>query len=75
MHTFDNFRKVQSSTTLFDRRMREGWEEMGGKDLLERATEKAKYILENHKPDPLPAGTDALIDDILAEAAEEEGVK
>ena len=44
MHTFDNFRKVQSSTTLFDRRMREGWEEMGGKDLLERATEKAKYI-------------------------------
>ena len=25
MHTFDNFRKVQSSTTLFDRRMREGW--------------------------------------------------
>ena len=75
MHTFDNFRKVQSSTTLFDRRMREGWEEMGGKDLLERATEKAKYILENHKPDPLPAGTDVLIDDILAEAAEEEGVK
>ena len=54
--------------------MRETWEMMGGKDLLERATEKAKWVLENHKPEPLPAGTEALMEDLIAEAAEEEGV-
>lgn len=73
-HTFDNFKTAQSNTILFDRSMRETWEMMGGKDLLERATEKAKWVLENHKPDPLPAGTEALMEDLIAEAAEEEGV-
>lgn len=73
-HTFANFKTAQSNTTLFDRRMREGWEDMGGKDLLERATEKAKWVLENHKPDPLPAGTDKLMEDLIAQAAEEEGL-
>ncbi len=70
-HTFSNFKTNQSGTTLFDRRMRESWEDLGGKNLLERATEKAKWILENHKPDPLPAGTEALMEDVIAEAEEE----
>jgi trimethylamine--corrinoid protein Co-methyltransferase len=73
-HTFDNFRTAQSHSELFDRGMREGWATMGGKDLLERATEKAKWVLENHKPDPLPPGSEAFMEDIIAEAAEEEGV-
>lgn len=71
-HTFGNFKTNQSNAALFDRRMRESWEELGGKDLLTRATEKAKWILENHKPDPLPPGTEALMEDIIAEAEEEE---
>lgn len=73
-HTFKNFKTNQSNTSLFDRRMREGWQELGGKDLLERATEKAKQILETHQADPLPPGTETLMEEIIAAAAEEEGV-
>lgn len=73
-HTFENFKTAQSNTILFDRSMRETWEMMGGQDLLERATEKAKWVLENHTTDPLPAGTEALMEDLIAEAAEEEGL-
>lgn len=73
-HTFKNFKTNQSNTSLFDRRMREGWQELGGKDLLERATEKAKQILETHKADPLPPGTETLMEEVIAAAAEEEGV-
>jgi len=73
-HTYDNFRTAQSHSTLFDRAMRESWMAAGGKDLLERATEKAKWVLENHKPDPLPDGAAELMEEIIAEAAEEEGV-
>lgn len=73
-HTYDNFKAVQSSTRLFDRQMREGWEAMGGNDLLERATEKAKFILENHKPDPLPDGAAAYMAEIIEEAREEENL-
>ena len=75
MHTYENFKKVQSDPKVFDRRMRENWEAMGGKSVLERATEQAKYILENHKPDPLPAGTEKLMEDMIAQAEEEEGLK
>ena len=73
-HTVQNYRGIQSAPELFDRSLRESWEAAGGKELIERATEKAKWVLENHKPDPLPPGTEALIKDVLAEAAEEEGV-
>lgn len=73
-HTYDNFKTGQSNTRLFDRQMRESWEALGGKDLLERATEKAKFILENHKPDPLPEGTADFMAEIIQEAQEEEGL-
>ncbi len=73
-HTYDNFKTGQSNTRLFDRQMREGWEALGGKDLLERATEKAKFILENHKPDPLPDGTADYMAEIIKEAQDEEGL-
>lgn len=73
-HTYDNFRTAQSHSTLFNRAMRESWMAAGGKDLLEAATEKAKWVLENHKPDPLPSGAAELMEDIIAEAAAEEGV-
>ena len=75
MHTFENFKKVQSNPTLFDRSMREGWELMDSKDCIERAREQAKWILENHKPDPLPEGTDKMLEDMIAEGEEELGIK
>ena len=70
MHTFENFKQHQFDSRLFNRQMRETWEAAGGKDLLERAREKAKYILENHQPDPLPQGTDALFEEAIADAEE-----
>ena len=75
MHTFENFKKVQNDPKIFDRRMREGWEALGSKDVLERAREEAKNILENHKPDPLPAGTEKMLEDMVAEGEEELGLR
>ena len=75
MHTFENFKKVQTDPKIFDRRMREGWEALGGKDVLEKAREEAKNILENYKPDPLPAGTEKMLEDMVAEGEEELGLK
>ncbi len=73
-HTFQNVRRVQSSTTLIDRRMRGAWLADGGKDFTERAYEKAIDLLENHKPDPLPAGAAETIEAIVKEAEAEYGV-
>ena len=70
-HTFKNVRRCQSQTDLIDRRMRGAWEALGGRDMTERAYEKAIYILENHKPDPLPEGAADTIREIIKEAEEE----
>lgn len=54
--TFKNMR-IQSQPELIDRSRRERWESAGGKDLYEKANEKARWILENHQPEPLPEST------------------
>jgi trimethylamine--corrinoid protein Co-methyltransferase len=38
---------------IFDRKMREDWEQAGRTDIYTKATEKAREILETHKPEPL----------------------
>jgi len=58
-HTFRHMHE-QSQPTLIDRRMREDWQADGGTDLHQRATAKAREILETHQPEPLP-------DEVLAE--------
>ena len=72
-HTFDNFRRVQSTTSLIDRRMRGAWLSDGAKDFTQRAYEKAIDILENHKPDPLPDGAAETIRSIVKGAEDEIG--
>lgn len=52
-HTLDNFRKETWYPDLFDRNNYDKWEKQGKKTLHQRATEKAKKLLENHKPLPL----------------------
>ena len=74
-HTVKNYRKEYSPVELFDRRSYGAWEKDGCKDAYERATEKAKYIIENHKPTPLAPEIIKGIDDILEEACEEKGLK
>ena len=54
-HTFKHMKNVQSQSQLFDRNPRENWVDNGSKDLATRAREQVRYILENHKPEPLPA--------------------
>lgn len=74
-HTLTHMRNVQSQSNLFDRNTRQTWEAKGAKDLATRATEEARYILENHKPEPLPAGTAQTLREMIEEAEKRWGVK
>ena len=67
--------RMQSQPKLIDRRMREDWQAAGGKDIYQRALEEARYILENHKPDPLPDDVLAAIRSIVEEAEAELGIR
>jgi trimethylamine--corrinoid protein Co-methyltransferase len=66
--------RTQSQPKLIDRRMREDWQAAGGTDIYQRALEEARYILESHKPDPLPDDVLAAIRAIVEEAEAELGV-
>jgi trimethylamine--corrinoid protein Co-methyltransferase len=74
-HTLTYMRNVQSQSNLFDRNTRQTWEAKGAKDLATRATEEARYILENHKPEPLPAGTAQTLREMIEESEKRWGVK
>ena len=67
--------RTQSQPKLIDRRMREDWQAAGGTDIYQRALEEAKYILENHKPDPLPDTVLSEIRSIVEEAEAELGIR
>ncbi len=73
-HTY-NHMQSQSQPVLIDRNMREDWEASGSTDIHRRAVDKAKHILETHKPDPLPDDVLATLRSIVEEAEEELGVK
>ncbi|MBK5254309.1 MAG: trimethylamine methyltransferase family protein [Peptostreptococcaceae bacterium] len=70
-HTLKYMRQELSTTELIDRRMREGWEKRGSKDMFELAREKAIDILENYKVTPLPDDVKKKIHDIVVEGEEE----
>lgn len=55
-HTLKYMRGYQSQPKLIDRNMREFWEAKGSTDMITRANEVARGILESHKPAPLPDG-------------------
>ena len=52
-HTLNGMRG-QSRPELIDRQARAVWEKAGATTAYQRAAAKAKWILENHTPDPLP---------------------
>ena len=72
-HTLKHMRS-QSQPSLIDRRRRSKWQELGGTDIYERASAKAREILETHEPDPLPDDVLATIRSIVEGAEEELGV-
>ncbi|KUO50148.1 MAG: trimethylamine methyltransferase [Desulfitibacter sp. BRH_c19] len=74
-HTFRHYKAEQSQSKLIDRNMRSTWLANGGKDFTERAYEKARYILENHKPEALSEGVKSKIRDIIEEANGYYGLK
>ena len=72
-NTYKHMRS-QSQPKLIDRRTREDWESAGRTDIYERAMDEVRYILENHKPDPLPEGAVETIRSIVEEAEAELGI-
>ncbi|KUO50989.1 MAG: hypothetical protein APF76_17735 [Desulfitibacter sp. BRH_c19] len=67
-HTMKYMRTLPSYPVLIDRRKREHWLELGSKDMAERAAEKAKDILQNHKPLPLSSEAASALRTIVQEA-------
>ena len=63
-HTLDHFRE-NWQPDLTDRRTYEDWKANGAKSMVERTRDKVRHILDNHRPQPLPAEVDAEIDRIL----------
>lgn len=55
-HTLKHLVDEQVQADMIDRRMRGGWEEKGAKDLHQASVERAKKILETHRPKPLEDG-------------------
>ena len=72
-HTLQGM-KSQSQPELIDRQIREVWEKAGSTTAYQRATAKAKWILENHKPDPLPDEVLGRIRAIIEETEKEMGI-
>lgn len=72
-HTLKHMRS-QSQPVIIDRRRRSKWEQLGGTDIYQRSTEKARDILENHKPEPLPKDVLSTLRSIVEDAEGELGV-
>jgi trimethylamine--corrinoid protein Co-methyltransferase len=72
-HTYDGMRG-QSRPEIIDRRVRAAWQEAGATTAYERALEKARWILANHQPDPLPPEVIDRIREIVTETEKEFGV-
>jgi trimethylamine--corrinoid protein Co-methyltransferase len=72
-HTLRHMR-TQSQPELIDRKGIEDWKAAGGSAIYQRAAEKAKSILKNHKPEPLPNDVYTKIRSIIEETEDELGV-
>ena len=73
-YTLGRYKRLQSTPKLIDRNMREDWERMGSTDIVKRAEEEARYILETHRPEPLSDYVRAEIRAIVEETEKELGV-
>ena len=69
------YMRSQSAPELIDRKMRGSWESAGSTSAYDRALEKARYILENHTPEPLPEEVTAKIRSIVTDTEKEMGIE
>lgn len=51
-HTLKNYKKLHR-TDMFERRLYDKWANSGSKTLEQKIEERARWILENHRPEPL----------------------
>jgi trimethylamine--corrinoid protein Co-methyltransferase len=66
-HTLQHMRSM-SQSDLFDCMERDAWaNKIGGKDIVERAYEKARFLIENHKAMALPEGAAEAMKAIIKE--------
>jgi trimethylamine--corrinoid protein Co-methyltransferase len=65
--------RIQSQPTLIDRRVREEWSADGSTTIHERATAKAREILQTHVPTPLPEGAAEEMRSIIRKAESDLG--
>jgi len=73
-HTLNWWRGERYLPLVSLRESFERWVELGSKDILVQADERAKSLLENHQIIPLPPDVDKEIDKLLKAAAKEKGI-
>lgn len=75
-HTIKYMRTLPSAPKIIERGNYARWEKKGGKDMAERAAEKAADIIANHKPMPLSEEAKSAMRTIVEDAtAENEEMK
>ena len=69
--TLDNWRWAQWAPRLIDRRRYHKWEDAGSKDMLARANDLVREILEQHEVPPVPDEAESMFEQVIAERAEQ----
>jgi len=64
-HTLSNWKWAQWKPKLIDRSRYDEWQHAGSKDLSQRANLRARKILTEHQPEPLPEAVEVEIQKIL----------
>ncbi len=67
------FRREHFIPEMADRKSREAWQKDGGKDMVDLAKEKVRWILKEHHPDPLDKDVSARLDSYLKKVSKEHG--
>lgn len=67
-HTFDHYRS-RWYPTVFERTSFEAWRDAGGTACAERAVERVKRILADHRPEPLPGDIQQRLHDVTRRAS------
>jgi trimethylamine--corrinoid protein Co-methyltransferase len=67
-HTLNHLSREIYIPKLFDRKPESIWQREGSKDIGQVAHEKAKRILSEHKPEPLPKNVEQKLKELLKEA-------
>jgi trimethylamine--corrinoid protein Co-methyltransferase len=67
-HTMQYLRSENFMPGLIDRRSYDAWSQDGSKSLVDRAREKTKWILANHKVAPLDKDVQKKLGDVIEKA-------